>query len=299
MRYKSQIVVRSNTHRFRIRADAVVFSFLIMALTCPSKAKSPTFDKTGKVASTRRTETVTERLYAEDATVARVAIDELARQRRGKAASVLEAFLRYGQPDELTDYALKTLVALRDPSAKGLLIEFSRHRRPAARLSAYQGLAAIGSTSAVSQGLSDSDAAVRAAAALALVKLDARAELPRLFTALERGVPEAAAAIGTWGDDASARRFTGYIQHLPLSVMLSGFRIFLSRVDISEEPKLDIVTALGEKSVRDAKQFLREISACSAIKKLPRLRKAIAVTIARIKEPAASSANRPFAGGAP
>lgn len=191
----------------------------------------------------------------------REAIDLLSVIDRREVIPPLAELLRSGQPDAITDRALEALRGLADPASIDVLTEFTRHRRAGARRRAYAALAAIEDrrvATVLEQGLRDSDRSVRAACALALGTIGARGSLDTLFVAFERGVVEAAVAIGKLGNDGSVERFTGHLGQQPLSVMLSGYEQYLRRNDISDQTKIAIVNRLGEVSGRAVREFLTQ-----------------------------------------
>jgi HEAT repeat protein len=172
----------------------------------------------------------------------------------------LARLLRSGRSDEVTDAALLALRGLAEPSSVEVLVDFSRHRRARARRLAYQARASIQDPRVpglLEQGLRDSDRTIRGTAARALGEIGARQSIETLFVAFDRGVVEAASAIGKLGDAQSVRRFSEHLGRAPLSVMLSGFGEYLARADIAEQVKLDIIGRLGEVSGPQVRAFLQ------------------------------------------
>lgn len=204
-------------------------------------------------------ETIVARLRSTSPDEVREAIDLLSVIDRREVIPPLAELLRSGQPDAITDRALEALRGLEDPSSIEVLSEFTHHRRAGARRRAYAALAAIEDRripSLLENGLRDSDRTVRASCALALGTIGARGSLDVLFRAFERGIVEAAVAIGKLGNDGSVERFTAHLGQQPLSVMLSGYEQYLRRSDISEQTKIAIVNRLGEVSGRAVREFL-------------------------------------------
>jgi HEAT repeat protein len=192
---------------------------------------------------------------------ARAALDQLVILDRREAIEPIAALLRAGQPDAITDHALASLERIAEPSSIDVLTEFTRHRRAGARRRAYEALAEIEDRRVaplLEQGLRDSDRSVRAAAADSLGDIGARGSLDILFRAFERGVIEAAPAIGKLGDERSVARFTEHLGQQPLSVMLDGYAEYLHRADIADATKIEIVVRLGEVSGRLVRQFLQQ-----------------------------------------
>lgn len=227
-------------------------------------------------------------LDAPDPPRVQAAIEALAASRHRYAVDALAAFLRRGQPDALADHALAALGMTGLPGALGVLAEFTHHRRAQVRRQAYRSIARIQDPAAndvLARGLRDSDAGVRGICATALGERRAVDALDLLFLALDRGVPEAAGAIGRVGDARSVVRFHDTIGRLPISVLLSGEEAFLRRADLDEAVKLDIVARLGEVAVPAVKTFLEGLLATLDLRDLPRLRSALAETAQRISVP--------------
>ncbi|MCS6798623.1 MAG: HEAT repeat domain-containing protein [Myxococcota bacterium] len=231
----------------------------------------------------------------------REGIDLLSALDRPEVVPHLVETLRAGQPDAVTDRALEALGALAHPGAIEALTVFTHHRRPGARLRAYRALAAISDPrvpSLLERGLSDSDRSVRAAAAVALGDIGARGSLDVLFRAFERGVVEAAIAIGKLGDARAVERFGEHLGRRPLGVMLSGYGEFLRRTDLPEAVKLQIVARLTEVSGPMVRRFFEELLA-TLPERGGRLRTEVETAIRRIPPgPAPSSASTPPTGGA-
>lgn len=205
-------------------------------------------------------ERIAARLDSRNADEVREAIDLLSVIDHPSVVPHLAALLRSGRSDEVTDRALTALQGLAHPTSIDVLVEFTRHRRARARRIAYQGLAAIQDRrvpSLLEQGLRDSDRNVRATAARSLGEIGARQSVDTLFVAFDRGVVEAAIAIGKLGDRQSIRRFNDHLGQMPLSVMLSGYNEYLRRNDIPDDAKVDIVGRLGEVSGPLVRSFLQ------------------------------------------
>jgi HEAT repeat protein len=233
----------------------------------------------------------------------RTAIDLLTVLDGPEVVAPIAELLRSGQPDVVTDRAIEALGQIAEPGGIDVLVEMTRHRREGARRRAYQALAQIRDPRVprlVEQGLRDSDRNVRGTAALALGELGARDSVDLLFHAFERGVIEAAVAIGKLGDARAARRFSELLGRHPLSVMLSGFEQFVRRRDLADDVKLEIVGKLGEVSGPMVKQFLREYLSTFAERDRSALKRAVEETIRRIPDAprtTASPASLTAAGG--
>jgi hypothetical protein len=205
-------------------------------------------------------DTIAARLTSANPDEVREAIDLLSVIDHPSVVPHLATTLRSGRTDEVTDRALEALRGLAHPSSIDVLVEFTHHRRARARRLAYQALAAIPDRrvpSLLEQGLRDSDRNVRATTARDLGEIGARQSVDTLFVAFDRGVVEAAIAIGKLGDRQSLGRFNENLGRMPLSVMLSGYTEYLGRSDIPDEVKIDVVNRLGEVSGPMVRAFLQ------------------------------------------
>jgi HEAT repeat protein len=208
---------------------------------------------------------------------------------RGGAGSVaaLARFIRAGQPDALTDRALTALGQTHAPQALEPLAELIHHRRVAARVAAYAAIADIAGARAdelLAQGLRDSDSAVRGTCARKLGERKATSQLDVLLRAFERGVPEAAVAVGRIADAGHIARFHAQLGHAPILLMLSGYEPLLLRADVDEATKLDVIARLGEVASVSVKRFLERMSVEHDWKAQPRLRTTLVDTARRIDE---------------
>ena len=237
--------------------------------------------------------TIVPRLSSANSDEVLSAIDQLSVIDDPQVVPPLVAMIRAGQPDDITDRAVQALRGLAAPSSLDCLAELTRHRRAAVRRHAYAAIAAIHdprSRALLEQGLRDSDRQVRGEAADTLGRTGARASLDLLFRAFDRGVIEAAAAIGRLGNQASVARFDEHLGHAPLSVMLSGYEQFLARSDIDEDTKVDIVGRLGEVSGRTVREFLGQYLMTFTERDRSRLRTVVRDTLARIPSDAPAAA---------
>lgn len=232
------------------------------------------------------------------------AIDLLAVIDHPRCVPPLADLLRSGPTDHISDRALNALKIIAEPDSIEVLTELTNHRRVGARRRAYQALAAIDDRRIrplLERGLRDSDRGVRGAAALALGSTGAKQSLDLLFRAFERGVIEAAIAVGKLGDDASVERFHGYLGQQPLGVMLSGYNEFLRRDDIAINVKKAIVERLGEVAGIMVRRFLDDYSRTfpetTRNRALQELKTLVETTVRRIPEEAAGT--RVNTGGEP
>lgn len=232
----------------------------------------------------------------------REAIDLLSVIDRPEVIPHLAELLRKGQPDPITDRAIEALGGLGHPDAIEILTVFTHHRRVGARRRAYEALAAIDDRRVrpiLETGLSDSERGVRGATALALGEMGARESLEILFRAFERGVVEAAIAIGKLGNRESVARFTEHLGQRPLAIMLSGYHEFLRRNDIPNQVKTDIVARLGEVSGPMVKRFLADYLTTFPERDRSDLKRQVEETYRRIPDTPTGTSTAPAAAPAP
>jgi len=260
--------------------------------------QQPTAEDAAPAPTLADLDTILPKLQSANPDEVREAIDLLSVIDRPEVIPHLTELLRSGQPDAITDRTLEALGGLAHPRAIDALAAFTHHRRVGARRRAYQGLAAIRGNRVpplLERGLSDSDRGIRGAAALALGEIGSRSSLDRLFRAFERGVVEAAIAIGKLGNQRHVERFTEYLGQRPLAIMLSGYHEFLRRNQIPVPVKTDIVARLGEVSGPMVKRFLQEYLGTFRERDRSPLRRHVEETVRRI--PDAAIGSRTTGGG--
>lgn len=223
----------------------------------------------------------------------RMAVSKPDGEARVASTQAVAKLLERGHTDVVTDRALEALGAIGTSAAGPVLSQYAHHRRVAARTRAFTALARVaGSDRAlrelVANGLRDSAPEVRAAAARSLETLKATEATPLLLKALGRGVPEAAVTLGAIGDANSLEGYNAYLRKQPLDVMLTGYERYVSRPDLSDERKLDVIAKLEDVS---GPLVLRFTSALARRPQLPAaVRVAAAATTLRIAKAQASGA---------
>jgi hypothetical protein len=196
-------------------------------------------------------------------------IESLGAAPSAENVAALIDLLQHGPSDRVTGAAIEALGQMGRADAIPELSNLLRHRRDTVRVAAIQALKKI--TDARVRGLiegalHDSSAQVRGEAAKALGEIGARQSVPLLFRAFERGVPEAAEAIGKLGtaedavsadaahDNDDPRRTTRrvtlamWLTHAPIAVLLPGLRGFLDRRDIAAAIKVKIIERLEQRT---------------------------------------------------
>lgn len=241
----------------------------------PARATGAAADRPPEILSLREAR---EALSSSDPERVILAIDSLTVIGTPEVVPPIVQLLRSGPPDRITDYAVEKLGIIGQPAAIEELSNLLHHRRPAVRRAAIAALAQIRDERVrplLESGLHDSDAEVRGQAARALGEIGARASVPLLFRAFERGVPEAAEAIGRLGDASTAvssdpnhdredprttthpHTLAMWLGRMPLSVLLRGFERFLNRSDISPAVKEQIIVRLEQQASAQVREFLQ------------------------------------------
>jgi hypothetical protein len=155
------------------------------------------------------------------------------------------------------------------------------------RLRAAEAAASIRSretAAALEVCLDDSEANVRAAAARALARAGTRDNVAILFRALEKGVFEASASIGTLGNAADAERFAGLLGRIPFDKMVPGLDAFLNRRDLGNPPRVLLVRKLQELATVEVKSFLQAFLEGMPARERGPVRQATEEAIARIAD---------------
>lgn len=178
-------------------------------------------------------------------------------------APAIEGVLARGATVPLAQAALEALGAIGASSSSAVVAPYLSHRSSELRRAAVRALADTGGPAAVEAfraGLRSSDGMVRGFSATGLGNLGAREALGDLFTALERNVTEAAAAIGQLCQGEECQRFTGFLGKVGFDVMTSGFDPILFRdKPLSEKDQLQIVGVIRELGTPEAGQYLHDV----------------------------------------
>jgi len=201
-------------------------------------------------------------LDARNADEIRAGIESMGLAGSARSVPALERRIRRGLPPTLLRLAVDTLAMIGSRDAGPILLELLSHRRAEIRLAAIQGLVACrprDTARALEAALSDPDAGVRAAAAGGLGQVGARAAVPTLFRALDRGILEAAMAIGQLASAAQVETLLGYVGRLPLDALTPGLMEILARDDIPERTKLGVIHHLGELASPEVRIFLEAL----------------------------------------
>jgi HEAT repeat protein len=186
------------------------------------------------------------------------AVMVLAASSSSSAVGPLIDLLRSGPRNDITNGIIQALGSIGAKSSITIIIEYLGHRRPDARIASLYALENFKDeqvTKAMEDALRDSDAQVRATAALSLGKRGSKSSVTILFQAFDRTVYDAAISIGQIGTTADADRMAGYLGKNDVSVLLPGFDEFLRRPDLPKKAKIKILNQLFELAGPDVRRF--------------------------------------------
>lgn len=179
-------------------------------------------------------------------------------------APVVESLLQNGLPVTLAIEAMQTLSALQLESSSAAIQPYLWHRQPELRRAAATALIQTKgpqAKQALRRALSDPDPMVRGLAATGLGALGAAEYVPELFRALERNIPEAAAAIGKACAPAQCEQLAAKTGTMPLDVLVPGFEqiLFRDAAQMPDEPKAYVIERLRDLGTADANKYLRDV----------------------------------------
>ncbi len=188
----------------------------------------------------------------------RLGIETLGLVPSPRAADALAARIRRGLPFDLLEDALTTLGAMQQRSSLPVVLELTRHRHGHVRAKAIATLGAIGGSDAVvaiRRGLDDPDRQVRIAAVRAMSAASDRTGVMMLMRAFDRGLLEAAEAIGHLGSPEEVRALLGHLGIVPFDTLMPGLGEALRRSDLPQRLRLDIVARLTELATQNVRVF--------------------------------------------
>lgn len=201
-----------------------------------------------RVARAQKLKKAKQDLDSDDINAVQYGLTSLAELGGREAADAIVARLRRGLPPQLSEAAISSLAALKQPQSIPTLLELTLHRRFQVREQALDALSALkakSAQSAVLYALDDPSPEVRRAAVRALGEIgDARA-LPALATAQERGVEGAELALGKLGGAKEADLLLGLATHGDLKRVEAGLLAMLQRVNVPAQLKRKIVSTLA------------------------------------------------------
>lgn len=200
-------------------------------------------------------------------------------------APAIEELLKKGTIVAAARAAIDALAAIGSPASSAVIRPYLKHRVAELRRAAARGLASTKGPEAAlafKDGLRSSDAIVRGFSASGLGSLGQAAAMPELFLALDRGVAEAAAAIGALCGADDCERFASKLTKVAFDVMTSGLDPILFRqTPLPDADVIKIVRRIGDLATPEARHYLTEVAgrwpASGSIKVKEALEGAIAV----------------------
>jgi HEAT repeat protein len=221
------------------------------------KPKAPTLDRAA----------VESGLQANDVGAVRAALEAAKAAGEGaaaEAAPLVEGLLARGASADVTKAAFDALAALKQASSSAAIRPYVKSRVPELRVAALRALAATKGPEAMAalrEALHAADPKVRSYAAAGLGAMGGEAALPDLFRALDRGVAEAAAAIGqTCGPDACLK-LAGKLGSMAFDVVKTGLDpILLRQPPLADEVLLPIVGRIRELGTPEAGRYLVDVA---------------------------------------
>jgi HEAT repeat protein len=175
------------------------------------------------------------------------------------AAPLVDALLGRGASVSVSLAAIKLAASLRQQASSSAIAPYVRHRSPEVRLAAVHALVETNgpvAAQALRQALRCNDPAIRAVAPAGLVRLGDRSAVPELLVALDRGLLEAAPAVGQLCSAAQCSALGARFGRVPLQPMLDASGHVLGRADVPDEAKIELIAKIGARSEPAARQFL-------------------------------------------
>lgn len=228
----------------------------------PGPAKPPVL----AAPSFAMTPAMLQKLKSGDEAQMRAALDDLrlAGKAAAGAAPQIAELLGRGMTAPLTEAALDTLADMEAEAASEAVAVYARHRDVALRRAAVKALLKTKGPAAVKalrRALSDSDPMVRGVAATGLGTLKSKDAVPDLFTALDRKMGEAAAAIGQLCTGGECDQLSAKLGRLPFDVVTGGLDQVLFRpgAEVTDDDKIKVIGKLRELGTQEANKFLKDV----------------------------------------
>ncbi len=203
-----------------------------------------------------------------------------------EAAAHVERLLARGATADVTKAAFEALSAIGAPTSSAAVRPYVQSRVGELRVAALRALAATKGPEAIAalrEGLRAADPKVRSYAAAGLGAIGADEALPDLFLALDRGVAEAAAAIGqTCGPDA-CRKLAAKIGTIAFDLARTGLDPILLRTPpLPDDVLIPIVGRVRELGTPEAGRYLVDVAAQWPASGSKKVKQAIDAAIASI-----------------
>jgi len=180
------------------------------------------------------------------------------------AVPIIVEALERGLSLPLTVAAIETLADVESPEATAVVATYAAHRLATVRRVAVNALRRTGGPLAVKimqDALNDPDAIVRSSAALGLGSLRAPEAVTDLLRALDRGVTDAAIAVGQLCAPEQCRQFVAKLGALPVDAMMSGFEPLLVRPAsaVGDDVKIHAIEKIRDQGTLRANQWLSKM----------------------------------------
>lgn len=177
--------------------------------------------------------------------------------------SAIERLVTRGAPLAVTRAAIAALGAIGRPSSSGALRPYLRHRDPELHEAAARALARTGGAVAVEalrEGLRSPFSAVRGLSASGLGELGAASAVPELFLALDKGVAEAATAIGALCSPAECSQLIDKLGARTLPVIVGGLdAVFFRARPLKDDALVAMIAQLRALGALDVDRYLASV----------------------------------------
>lgn len=193
------------------------------------------------------------------------ALGRIAKAKDESAVPLVAALIRTGSSKTVMAKAFEVSGVLEASDLSAPIAPYLRHRDQELRRAAAKTLIKTKGEHAVKalrRGLRSSDGVVRGLSATGLGTLKAEAALPDLFSALDRNVLEAAAAIGQICKPDACGKLLDRLGKTPFDVMTSGLDQILFRDPkaMPDDEKMRIVGQLRELGTAQAGKYLASVA---------------------------------------
>jgi HEAT repeat protein len=175
----------------------------------------------------------------------------------------IERLVTRGAPPAVTRAAIAALGAIGRPSSSAALRPYLRHRDAELHEAAARALARTGGADAIDalrEGLRSPFSAARGLSAVGLGELGAASAVPELFLALDKGVAEAATAIGALCSPAECSQLIDKLGPRTLPVIMGGLdAVFFRARPLSDDALVAVIAQLRAIGALDVDRYLASV----------------------------------------
>lgn len=178
----------------------------------------------------------------------------------GAHEALLDA-LAWGMPSSVAVSAITGVAQHPAPPDVAALKRYADHHNPSVRSAAFGALSAYphpDAQAAITRGLHDQLATVRAAAASAAAKGRVRIAIEPLFALVAKGEEPAAQALAVMADPDLARKLGDQMGKFPDAVLAHALSLILKRNDFPDTARVDIVRTIGKIKGQEAVSALTD-----------------------------------------